>query len=96
MSTPVAGRGITMTGMTDIVLDPLLSEAIEAGDQALLEGWRVSEGDHVRMGQPLAQVQVLGESIDIRAPHAGMVEEILVPTGERFAPGRTLARLVEF
>lgn len=82
--------------MSDIILDPLLSEAIEAGDQALLQDWRVSEGDHVKAGQPLAQVRVLGESIDIRAPHAGMVEEILVAAGERFAPGRTLARLVEF
>lgn len=85
-----------MIRVTDIVLDPLLSEAIEAGDQALLAGWRVSEGDHVRMGQPLAQVHLLGESIDIPAPHAGMIEEILVAAGERFAPGRTLARLIEF
>lgn len=85
-----------MARMTDIVFDPLLGEAIEAGDQALLAGWHVSEGDHVRMGQPLAQVQVLGDAVEIAAPHAGMVEEILVPAGERFAPGRTLARLVEF
>jgi biotin carboxyl carrier protein len=85
-----------MQRMTDIVLDPLLSEAIEAGDHALLAGWRVSEGDHVRMGQSLAQVQVVGEMIDILAPHAGVIEEILVPAGERFASGRTVARLVEF
>lgn len=85
-----------MLRMTDVVLDPLLSEAIEAGDHALLAGWCVSEGDHVRMGQALAQVRILGESIDIPAPHAGMVEEILVPAGERIAPGKTLARLVEF
>ena len=57
--------------MSDIILDPLLSEVIEAGDQALLQDWRVSEGDHVKMGQSLAQVRVLGESLDIRAPHAG-------------------------
>ncbi|SCK28289.1 Pyruvate/2-oxoglutarate dehydrogenase complex, dihydrolipoamide acyltransferase (E2) component, and related enzymes [Variovorax sp. HW608] len=85
-----------MIYMTDIVLDGLLSEAIEAGDQALLTSWHVSEGDHVRMGQPLAQVCVLGESIDIAAPHAGMVEEIVIPAGEKFAAGDTLARLIEF
>lgn len=85
-----------MQPMTDIVLDPLLSEAIEAGDHALLAGWRVSEGDHVRMGQTLAQVQIVGQAIDICAPHAGIVEEILVPTGARFASGHTIARLVEF
>jgi pyruvate dehydrogenase E2 component (dihydrolipoamide acetyltransferase) len=82
--------------MTNIVLDALLSEAIEAGDQALLAGWRVSEGDHVRMGQALAHVRVLGQGIDIAAPHAGMVEEIVVPAGEQVAPGQIIARLVEF
>lgn len=82
--------------MTDIVLDPLRSEAIESGGQAELAAWRVSEGDHVRMGQALAQVRVLGEAVDVLAPHAGVVEEILVPAGERFAPGHVLARVVVF
>jgi pyruvate dehydrogenase E2 component (dihydrolipoamide acetyltransferase) len=67
--------------MTSILLDPLRSEAIEAGDRALLAAWRVSEGDRVHAGQALAQVSVLGESVDILAPHAGVVEEILVPAG---------------
>lgn len=82
--------------MTDIVLDPLRSEAIEAGDRALLAAWRVSEGDHVHMGQVLAQVRVLGEDVDVPAPHAGVIEEILLPAGERFLPGHALARLVAF
>lgn len=82
--------------MTDIVLDPLRSEAIEAGDRAVLAAWCVSEGDHVRAGQTLARVVVLGESVDVTAPHAGIVEEILVAVGERFLPGHALARLVAF
>lgn len=80
--------------MTDIVFDPRRSEAIEAGDAALLLQWWVSEGDHVRAGQLLARVQVLGEAVDQVAPHAGTVEEILVPAGERFHPGQVLARLI--
>lgn len=82
--------------MTDIVLDPLRSEAIEAGDAAVLAAWQVSEGEHVRTGQTLAQVRVLGESVDVCAPHAGLIEEIFVPAGERFAPRHALARLVAF
>lgn len=82
--------------MTDIVLDPLLGEAIEAGDDALLAAWSVSEGDHVVTGQKLAEVHVLGQSVDVYAPHAGLVEEIVVPAGELLAPGHTLARLVAF
>jgi pyruvate/2-oxoglutarate dehydrogenase complex dihydrolipoamide acyltransferase (E2) component len=82
--------------MTDIVLDPLRSEAIEAGDAAVLAAWRVSEGDHVQMGQTLAQVRILGEAIDVPAPHAGLIEQILVPAGERLVPGHVLARLIAF
>jgi biotin carboxyl carrier protein len=82
--------------MTDITFESLRGEALEAGDEAVLAAWRVSEGEHVRMGQPLAQVRVLGEAIDVMAPHAGLVEEIVVASGERFKPGHTLARLVVF
>ena len=82
--------------MSYIVLDPLRTEGIEAGDQAVLSAWRVSEGDHVKMGQAVATVRVLGGDIDVPAPHAGLIEEILVPAGERFAAGHPLARLVAF
>lgn len=82
--------------MTAIVFDPLRSEAIEAGDGALLSAWRVSEGDHVQAGQVLARLLVLGESVDVPAPHAGIVEEILVPVGEPVRPGHTLATMVGF
>lgn len=82
--------------MTAIVFDPLRSEAIEAGDRALLADWRVSEGDHVQAGQMLARLVVLGESVDVTAPHAGVIEEILVPAGERIRPGHILATLVAF
>lgn len=80
--------------MTDITFDPLRSEAVEAGDRALLVAWCVSEGEHVRAGQTLALVRVLGEEIALPAPHAGTVEEILLPAGERFRAGHALARLV--
>lgn len=82
--------------MTSIVLDPLRSEAIEAGDRALLAAWCVSEGDHVLAGETLARVLVLGEYVDVPAPHAGIMEEILVSVGERFLPGYVLARMIAF
>jgi biotin carboxyl carrier protein len=82
--------------VVDIVLDPQRWESVEAGDQAVLERWLVAEGDHVRAGQVLAQAALVHESVDIEAPHAGMVEQIAVAPGERFAPGHVLARLVGF
>jgi pyruvate dehydrogenase E2 component (dihydrolipoamide acetyltransferase) len=82
--------------MTDIVLDPLRWESMEAGEGALLFRWLASEGDHVRAGQQLAQATLVGERIDITAAHAGVLEEILVPAGQTFMPGHALGRLVAF
>lgn len=82
--------------MTDIILDPLRWESLEAGDTAAVLAWLVAEGDHVQAGQPLARVSLVGETVEVTAPHAGVLEDILVPGGERFGPGHVLARLVMF
>jgi len=82
--------------MTTIVLDPELWESVEAGDSAVLERWLVAESDRVHAGEPVAVARLLHEAIDIRAPHDGVLEQILVAGGERFAPGRALARVVDF
>lgn len=60
--------------MHAVVLDPRLWESMEAGDQARLERWVVSEGEHVNAGQLLAQARLLHQTLDITAPHAGVVE----------------------
>ena len=82
--------------MLDVVLDPLRWESIEAGDQALIAQWLVSEGDHVLAGQVLGRASLVHEMVDIEAPHTGIVEQIAVAAGERFARGHVLARLVRF
>ncbi|MDO9147178.1 MAG: lipoyl domain-containing protein [Hydrogenophaga sp.] len=80
--------------MHDVMLDPRRWESIEAGDLARLDRWLVSEGDHVGAGQLLAQARLLHQTLDITAPHAGVVEQILVGNGEPIGHGATLARLV--
>ena len=82
--------------MTDIVLDPLRWEALEAGDSAVAAAWLASEGDHVAAGQPLLEVELVGERIAVTAPPPGVLEQILMPAGERFGPGAVLARVVAF
>lgn len=47
-------------------------------------------------GQVLAQVRILGDLIDLPAPHAGVLEEILVSAAEHVPAGHALARLVVF
>jgi len=80
--------------MTDIVLDPALWESVEAGAEAFIQEWWVAEGDHVQMGQTLARANLFHNQVDVPCSHAGIVEEILVPAGEKFAPGDVLARVV--
>lgn len=80
--------------MHDVVLDPRLWETMEAGDAARLDRWLVSEGDHVHAGQVIAQARLLHQFMDVLAPHDGLLEDILVAAGERFAHGAVLARVV--
>lgn len=80
--------------MIDIILDPDSVEAIEAGDTARLARWLVAEGDRVHGGDLLAQARLVHQTVDVRAPHDGVLEQILVSAGERFAPGHPLARLI--
>jgi pyruvate/2-oxoglutarate dehydrogenase complex dihydrolipoamide acyltransferase (E2) component len=79
----------------NVVLDPELWQAVEAGE-ATLERWLVAEGDRVGAGEPVAQARVAHELLGITAPHDGVLEQILVATGERFAPGHVLARVIDF
>ena len=81
--------------MKDVVLDPGLWESIEAGTEALLDQWLVAEGDHVAAGQPIARAVLVKSSIDVPAPAAGTVEQLLVPAGQTFGRGAVLARIIE-
>ena len=80
--------------MTDVILDPERWESVEAGDEALLAAWLVAEGDIVHAGQALAQAELVHQRIAVEAPHDGVLEQIVVASGERFAPGDVLARLI--
>jgi biotin carboxyl carrier protein len=80
--------------MHDVTLDPHLWLLLEAGDQARVERWIVSEGDVVHAGELLAQARLLHHTVDIAAPHTGVIESIVVGAGEGFARGAVLARIV--
>jgi pyruvate/2-oxoglutarate dehydrogenase complex dihydrolipoamide acyltransferase (E2) component len=82
--------------MTDVILDPKRWESVEAGDHALLERWLVAEGDHVHAGQVLALAQLVHQRVEVTAPHAGVLEEIVVGGGQTFAVGTLLARVIDF
>ncbi len=80
--------------MADVILDPERWESVEAGDNAVIDCWLVGEGEFVHAGQPLAQATLVRENITVAAPHSGVLEQIVVPSGERFGRGDVLARLI--
>lgn len=80
--------------ISDVVLDPLLWEALEAGDEARIDRWLVAEGDRVHAGQVIAQARLLHQTLDVLAPHNGLMETIFFAAGDRFAHGAVLAQVI--
>jgi hypothetical protein len=79
--------------MVDIVSDPRRWESTGIADDAMLESWLVEEGEHVDAGQVVAHALLAQQNVDVKAPDAGVVEQIAVSAGESFGPGYILARL---
>ncbi|RDZ63435.1 biotin attachment protein [Haloferax sp. Atlit-12N] len=61
--------------------------------EGYLANWFVSEGSAVDEGETLCEIQVEKVSIDVAAPTAGTVTEILVAEGGDFDRGDVLARV---
>jgi pyruvate dehydrogenase E2 component (dihydrolipoamide acetyltransferase) len=77
--------------MVDFTM-PSLGADMDAG--TILE-WRVAPGDQVKRGEIVAVVQTDKADIEVESFHDGVVDELLVPEGQRVAVGTPLARLAE-
>ncbi len=77
--------------MIDIQLAEADWAGVETGVQALLDKWLVPIGAPLLKGQPIASVVLVKASIDIEAPADGTLASILVPAGDSFAIGQTIA-----
>jgi pyruvate/2-oxoglutarate dehydrogenase complex dihydrolipoamide acyltransferase (E2) component len=60
---------------------------------ATLAEWYVSVGDRVVEGQPLARVESDKVDVDVEAPGAGVVAELLVFPGVDAKVGDVIARI---
>lgn len=69
---------------------PALSATME---EATLLAWKVAPGDTVSQGQPIAEVSTDKVDMDLEAPFAGVVEELLVEAGASVPLGAALATL---
>lgn len=79
--------------MTAVTLQDDAWQGVDAAVQALVDKWLVQAGDTVQAGQPLANVVLVKSNLEITAPAAGRVTQILVPAGSTFARGQSIATL---
>jgi 2-oxoglutarate dehydrogenase E2 component (dihydrolipoamide succinyltransferase) len=71
----------------DVVM-PQLGETVREGT---ISAWRKQVGDPVGPDEPLFEVETDKVTVDVPAPAAGVLVEILVPVGERVEVGTRLA-----
>lgn len=60
-------------------------------EEGVVVNWFAREGTHVDEGQTLCEIQLEKVSIDVPAPVAGELVEIVITTDEEFDRGDTLA-----
>ena len=76
--------------MTDVVFPPLSAERPEA--EGVLATWFVADGEHVRVDQLIAEVQVDKVSAEVPAPVEGTIH-LLVGEDEAVVQGTPIARI---
>ena len=78
-----------MTALTDILLPPDQTE----GTTNTVGKWFKSVGDEVSANDPLLEITTDKVTVEIAAPHDGILAEILKPEGEAVEPGEPIGRL---
>ncbi len=77
--------------MTDIVA-PTLGESVT---EATVGRWFKQAGEPVRLDEPVAELETDKVTLEVNAPAAGVLAEILATEGAIVAPGALLARISE-
>jgi 2-oxoglutarate dehydrogenase E2 component (dihydrolipoamide succinyltransferase) len=76
-------------------MDIVVPELGESITEATVAAWLVKAGDAVSVDQPVVELETDKATLEIGAPKAGIVSEILVQQDEDVEVGSVLARLVE-
>src|SRR6201981_2214693 len=77
--------------MADIRV-PTLGESVT---EATIGRWFKHAGDSVTVDEPLVELETDKVTIEVPAPAAGVLSEILVKDGETVAPGALLGQIKE-
>ncbi|KRY33549.1 Dihydrolipoyllysine-residue succinyltransferase component of 2-oxoglutarate dehydrogenase complex, mitochondrial [Trichinella spiralis] len=71
------------------VVGPPFPESISEGDIR----WLKQKGDYVEVDELIAEIETDKTSVEVRAPHSGIITEILIPDGEKVIAKQLLSRL---
>jgi 2-oxoglutarate dehydrogenase E2 component (dihydrolipoamide succinyltransferase) len=74
------------------VIDVLVPEEQE-GTQAVVRAWLKKVGDRVEVNDPLVELETDKVAMEVPAPAAGVLREILLDTDEKAVPGAVLGRI---
>lgn len=76
-------------------MDVLLPKWGVTMQEATIEEWLVSEGQHVEAGQPLVRIGTDKVDTEVESPGTGVLSSIRVPEGEVAPVGAVLAIIDE-
>jgi len=75
------------------MIDILMPEDSQEGTEANLGRWLAKVGDRVDQDDPLAEIETDKVNVEVPAPAAGVLREILINEGGAVAPGALLGRI---
>jgi 2-oxoglutarate dehydrogenase E2 component (dihydrolipoamide succinyltransferase) len=78
--------------MAELMID-VLAPVEQEGTKAVVRNWLKAVGDRVAPDDPLVELETDKVTLEIPAPAAGILSEILMQAGEKAEPGAVLGRI---
>lgn len=75
------------------MVDVTVPESGESVTEADLASWLKNKGDAVEQDEPIAELETDKAAMEVPAPAAGVLAELLVEAGSTVAPGDVIARI---
>lgn len=76
-----------------MIIDIKLPEGEQAFGEGTILAWKIREGDSVRKGDVIAEIETPKAVIEFESPEDGIVSRLLVAEGEAFPMKETLAQI---
>lgn len=79
--------------MSDTLIDVTADAGQSEGTAAVMQQWLKKCGEQVAANEPIAEIETDKVVVEISAPSAGTLHEILIEAGQAVDPGQIVARL---